>query len=235
MWTDIAEQIDDANDDDEQKQAAPEATVESYDSLLARLRALCTEYGSVHGRVDFFEHWQVGDNSGGGSGKRSSDSDESVDSLNGSQLSPSEVRRTTSLATAADVRNKLDQFRQSLTAHLSLVGRWSAASRRRMVDELAAAVGEWTGSGGQTTKLRRQQQQQAKEEKEAEDGDGTDTESEHSDSGEEEEEEEEEYNDGKVKQEDGEDDDEDEDQEMQGQSRADLNDEMVADSQQVST
>ena len=216
MWTDIAEQLDDhGGDEKEQKKVTGE--VEGYDELSTRLRALCEEYGGVHGRVDFFERWQVGE---ANSSTRPAGSSDSLDGLSSSQLSPSECRRTASLATAADVRNKLDQFKQSLTAHLALVSRWKDGSRRRMVDEIVQAVSDWKGSGGQKMKQRRQQARGG------EDGDETDTEDE-------EEEEEENGN------EDDDDDDYEEEYKQEAEERRnkheDSNDEMISDSQQVDT
>ena len=216
MWTDIAEHIDDT----ERKQAARE--VESYDELLARLRALCDEYGGVHGRVDFYERWQVGENN---SGRRSTDCGDGADSLSGSQLSPSEVRRASSAATAADVHNKLDQFVQSVSAHLALVGRWKAASKQRLVDELLTAVGGWKGSGGQRTKQRKQQT----DENGGDGGEETDTEGEEEDDAENDEHEEQQEHDEHSE----------EDEEAHEHDRAkkqryqheDSSDEMVADSQ----
>ena len=214
MWTDIAEQLDHSGGDDkEQKQAAAE--VEGFEDLLDRLRALCEEYGSVHGRVDFFERWQVGEEN---SGRRPTSSGDSADGLSSSQLSPSEVRRTASLANAADVRNKLDQFRQSVTAHLALLNRWKEANKRRLVDELITAVCEWKGSGGQRTKQRRQEADEQK------DGDETDTEGDEDDNDKEEE---------KKEMEEDEEDEEEEEEMKQRNQPGESSDEMVADSQQL--
>ena len=226
MWTDIAEQLDEHEDAKEQKQAiAAAGEVEGYDEVAGRLRALCEEYGDVHGRVDFFEQWQVGEHSNSNSGKRPTGSGEGDEGLSSSQLSPSETRRTTSLATAADVRNKLDQFRQSVSAHLALVGRWKDDSKRKMVDELIAAVSDWKGSGGQRLKHRRQLADDGRE------GDETDTEDDEDDDEDEDEDEEE----GEEEEENG---NEDGDEEAHGEAdprllknQEESNDEVVADSQ----